>query len=145
MKQLIIILFLQISFFAYSQNSKTNSAGREKININREWKFKLGDYAGAEAEDYVDNDWSNINLPHNFSIPYFQSAQWYTGYGWYRKYFDVPAKWKSKRIFIEFEGAFRDARISLGDPDHRKNVSGQHHRADGRRRAAGNRGGQYMA
>ena len=111
MKQLIIILFLQISFFAYSQNSKTNSTGREKININREWKFKLGDYAGAEAEDYVDNDWSNINLPHNFSIPYFQSAQWYTGYGWYRKYFDVPAKWKSKRIFIEFEGAFRDARI----------------------------------
>jgi beta-galactosidase len=111
MKQLILILLLNISFLAYCENSKTNTAVREKININREWKFKLGDYARAEAESYDDKNWSDINLPHNFSIPYFQSAQWYTGYGWYRKYFDVPAQWKSKRIFIEFEGTFRDARI----------------------------------
>ena len=97
--------------FANSQNFKTSVAGREKININREWKFKLGDYPVAEAETYNDKDWSNINLPHNFSIPYFQSAQWYTGYGWYRKYFDVPAQLKTKRIFVEFEGAFRDAQI----------------------------------
>ena len=111
MKQVIIIFILNISLFANSQNFKTSVAGREKININREWKFKLGDYTGAEAETYNDKDWSNINLPHNFSIPYFQSAQWYTGYGWYRKYFDVPAQWKTKRIFVEFEGAFRDAQI----------------------------------
>ena len=111
MKQVIIIFILNISLFANSQNFKTSVAGREKININREWKFKLGDYPGAEAETYNDKDWSNINLPHNFSIPYFQSAQWYTGYGWYRKYFDVPAQWKTKRIFVEFEGAFRDAQI----------------------------------
>jgi hypothetical protein len=111
MKQIIIIFILNISLFANSQNFKTSVAGREKININREWKFKLGDYPGAEAETYNDKDWSNINLPHNFSIPYFQSAQWYTGYGWYRKYFDVPAQWKTKRIFVEFEGAFRDAQI----------------------------------
>jgi hypothetical protein len=111
MKQVIIIFILNISLFANSQNFKTSVAGREKININREWKFKLGDYTGAEAETYNDKDWSNINLPHNFSIPYFQSAQWYIGYGWYRKYFDVPAQWKTKRIFVEFEGAFRDAQI----------------------------------
>jgi beta-galactosidase len=111
MKQVIIIFILNISLFANSQNFKTSVAGREKININREWKFKLGDYNGAEAETYIDKDWGNINLPHNFSIPYFQSAQWYTGYGWYRKYFDVPAQLKTKRIFVEFEGAFRDAQI----------------------------------
>jgi hypothetical protein len=111
MKQIIIIFILNISLFANSQNFKTSVAGREKININREWKFKLGDYTGAEAKTYNDKDWSNINLPHNFSIPYFQSAQWYTGYGWYRKYFDVPAQCKTKRIFVEFEGAFRDAQI----------------------------------
>ena len=111
MKQIIIIFILNISLFANSQNFKTSVAGREKININREWKFKLGDYIGAEAETYNDKDWSDINLPHNFSIPYFQSAQWYTGYGWYRKYFDVPVQWKTKRIFVEFEGAFRDAQI----------------------------------
>ena len=102
-------------------------ANRGKININREWKFKLGDYISAESESYNDKGWSNINLPHNFSIPYFRSAQWYTGYGWYRKYFDIPARWKSKRIFIEFEGAFRDAQIYVnGQPvgSHRGGYTG---------------------
>lgn len=109
----ILKLLLLISVFACCQDLQAVDAIREKININREWKFKLGDYSGAEAESYNDKDWNNINLPHNFSTPYFQSVHWYTGYGWYRKYIDVPAQWKSKRIFIEFEGAFRDAQIYL--------------------------------
>jgi len=110
MKNILISLLLLISSIVFSQDLNAQK-NREKININREWKFKLGDYARANEEAYNDNDWSNINLPHNFSIPYFQSAQWYTGNGWYRKYIEVPAQWKSKRIFVEFEGAFRDAQI----------------------------------
>ena len=108
----IILQFSILALVFLAQNkvfSQTKS--REKININREWKFKLGDYSGAESTAYSDKDWNNINLPHNFSIPYFQSAQWYTGYGWYRKNFEVPLSWKSKRVNIEFEGAFRDAQI----------------------------------
>ncbi|RKR80138.1 F5/8 type C domain-containing protein [Mucilaginibacter gracilis] len=84
---------------------------REKININREWKFILGDQQNAAQPGYVDTAWKNINLPHSFSTPYFGTGQWYTGYGWYRKYFDVGYAWKDKRIFIEFEGAFRDAEL----------------------------------
>ena len=107
----LIIISLQTTFFAFSQDLKPAVIEREKFNINREWKFKLGDYSGAEAEIYNDNDWSDVNLPHNFSIPYFQSVNWYTGFGWYRKYFEIPEQWKSKRIFIEFEAAFREAQI----------------------------------
>ncbi|KFC57908.1 beta-galactosidase [Flavobacterium gilvum] len=106
-----MILLLTSVFMFYGQNTKVESTVREKININREWKFKLGDDALAKAANYNDADWSNISLPHNFSIPYFQSAQWYTGYGWYRKYFDIPSSWKGKQIFIEFEAAFREAEI----------------------------------
>jgi beta-galactosidase len=111
MKKLWLILFINLSVLSYCQGANNSSVNREKININREWKFKLGDYNGAETESYNDQDWNSINLPHNFSIPYYRSNEWYTGYGWYRKYFDVPAEWKSKRIFIEFEGAFREAQI----------------------------------
>jgi beta-galactosidase len=111
MRNFLISLLLINAFSSYSQDLIAHDGTREKIYINREWKFKLGDYKGAESESYNEKDWSDINLPHNFSIPYFQSMHWYTGYGWYRKYFDVPAQWKSKRIFVEFEGAFRDAWI----------------------------------
>ncbi len=111
MKNLKLLFLLFFPLLIYSHDLIAQDRNRVKMNFNREWKFQLGDYSGAEAESYNDKDWSNIHLPHNFSIPYFQSAQWYTGYGWYRKYFDVPEKWKSKCIFIEFEGVFRDAQI----------------------------------
>jgi len=111
MKKLLLILLSVVFSNAFSQQSGQLAPVRQKININREWKFKIGDYNGADQIGYNDKGWNNVNLPHNFSIPYFQTSQWYTGYGWYRKYFDVPAQWKDKRVFIEFEAAFRDAQI----------------------------------
>ena len=86
---------------------------RESYNFNREWKFTLGDQKNAEQSNYQDKNWDDINLPHSFSTPYFGMGQWYVGYGWYRKHFNVPASWKGKRLFIEFEGAFRDAEVFL--------------------------------
>jgi len=84
---------------------------REKIGFNREWKFKLGDHSGAEVVSYDDSGWETIGLPHSFSIPYFLSDQFYTGYGWYRKTFDLPENWDGKRVFIEFEGVFLVAEL----------------------------------
>ena len=64
---------------------------RQRLNLNREWKFQLGDQPGAEAVAYDDSQWSTVGLPHSFSIPYFQGKDFYTGYGWYRKTFDGRA------------------------------------------------------
>src|SRR5471032_2387020 len=82
---------------------------REIINFNREWKFQLGDHPGADAAGFDDSQWGLIGLPHSFSMPYFESPQFYVGYGWYRKHFDVPAGWEGKRLFVEFDGVFQDA------------------------------------
>ena len=84
---------------------------RTKQNFNREWKFLLGDVKGAEQIAYDDKTWQNIGLPHSFSIPYFLSPNFYVGYGWYRKDFDVSVDQLSKRFFLEFEAAFQDAEI----------------------------------
>ncbi|MGC9984796.1 MAG: glycoside hydrolase family 2 TIM barrel-domain containing protein [Polyangia bacterium] len=84
---------------------------RQTINFNREWKFLLGDHPGAQAPGYDDQRWDEIGLPHSFSLPYFASPRFYVGYGWYRKHFDLPAKWAGKRLFLEFDGAFQDAEI----------------------------------
>ena len=103
----LCVFFLSMLSHLQAQNNKV----RQQIIINREWKFLLGDHSGAEAVLYDDSRWDNINLPHSFSIPYFQANSWYCGYGWYRKQFDVPSDWIGKRLFVEFEGAFRDAEI----------------------------------
>lgn len=108
--------------FPYNPTKTQRNIVREKININRDWKFKLGDYPDAENADYDDNSWDDVNLPHNFSIPYFQSSHWYTGYGWYRKYFTIDPEWVSKRISVEFEGAFREAEIYVNGK-----LAGTHH------------------
>src|ERR1700690_1400718 len=76
---------------------------RQVIQFNREWKFLLGDHPGAQAAAFDDKQWNDIGLPHSFSTPYFAAPQFYVGYGWYRKHFDVPAKWAGKRLFLEFE------------------------------------------
>lgn len=90
-------------------------APRAKINFNRDWKFLLGDHAGAEHIEFNDDEWQHIGLPHSFSIPYFMSPDFYVGYGWYRKHFILPPNYKSKKLFLEFEGAFQDAEVFVND------------------------------
>jgi len=87
------------------------ASNRQAINFNQSWKFKLGDYNGAQTNSYDDSSWSAVGLPHSFSLPYFLSSKFYVGYGWYRKHFTVPAEWSGKRVFLEFEGAFQDAQV----------------------------------
>jgi hypothetical protein len=107
MKKLLLLLAAQ--FFATALFAA--EPPRQTINFNREWKFLLGDHPGAQAVGLHDEQWEDIGLPHSFSIPYFAAPQFYVGFGWYRRHFEVPAKWAGKRLFLEFEGAFQDAEI----------------------------------
>lgn len=80
---------------------------RETVNFNREWKFRLGDCAGAERPGFDDASWEWTHLPHSFSMPYFLAKDFYSGCGWYRKTFVLPENWEGRRIKLEFEGAFQ--------------------------------------
>ena len=84
---------------------------RDSLNLNREWKFQLGDVSGAEAVAFDDAKWDDANLPHSFSMPYFAAEQFYVGYGWYRKHIDAPKAWSGKRINLEFDGVFQVAEL----------------------------------
>ena len=85
--------------------------GRTSVIFNTDWRFKLGDYADASRADFDDSGWEHVGLPHSFSIPYFQSAHFYVGYGWYRKSFVLPALPRGRRLSLEFEGAFQEAEL----------------------------------
>jgi hypothetical protein len=100
---------------------------RAKLNLDRDWKFTLGDPSAAVKAGFDDQTWQNVNLPHSFSMPYFLSPQFYTGYGWYRKHLFLPAKGTNRRYNLEFEGVFQVAELYVnGHPvgSHRGGYNG---------------------
>jgi hypothetical protein len=114
MKSLLRTTFLAGLAAANSYAGEGASMPRETLNLNREWKFQIGDPSGAEAVAFDDAKWGAVGLPHSFSMPYFAAGNaFYVGYGWYRKHFTVPKEWDGKRLFLDFEGAFQDAEIFL--------------------------------
>ena len=87
------------------------NAARTKTNVDRGWKFLLGDEARASDAAFDDSSWQYVNLPHSFSEPYFRSPDFYVGYGWYRRHIRVDAATAKKQTSLEFEGAFQDAEV----------------------------------
>ena len=45
----------------YSIDSRTQ-------NFDNNWRFTMGDIAGAESKNFNDSKWRELNLPHDYSI-----------------------------------------------------------------------------
>ena len=91
----------------------TNLQASDKL-LNREWRYAQGDVAGAAAPAFDDSAWQPIGLPHSFSIPYFMSDKFYTGYGWYRHHLQLSEKDLQGRLWLIFEGVFQEAEVFVG-------------------------------
>ena len=107
----IIRLFLLFAFVATYPATWAAEPLRQNLNINRDWKFKMGDFVGGASPVIDDSAWDAVNLPHSFDLPYFKSNDFYVGYGWYRKCLAIKPEWISKRLSVEFDGAFQDAEV----------------------------------
>ena len=94
-----------------ASEASVEACERQSLNFNRSWKFIRQDVSGAEAAEFNDSYWYNVGLPHDFSIPYWQDEEHYTGYGWYRKTFTFEESWEGKQIFLDFEGVFHTAEL----------------------------------
>ncbi|HBF38196.1 MAG TPA: glycoside hydrolase family 2 [Firmicutes bacterium] len=84
------------------------------------WKFYKGDVGGGQSTSYDDSGWTNVTLPHDWSI--FNSFNQNSaagsgggyldgGIGWYRKTFTVPSDYNGKKVFIEFDGAYMNSQV----------------------------------
>jgi len=86
---------------------------------------KTGDFTFAKAK-FDDSKWRTLNLPHDWAVelPFVrdevQQSHGYkpigrrypeTSVGWYRREFDIPASDVGRRIWVEFDGAFRDVLV----------------------------------
>lgn len=84
---------------------------RETTLLNRSWRFILGDPAQAAFVHFDDSQWQPVGLPHSFSLPYFMSKDFYTGYGWYRRHLEMDRSDLKGLVFLEFDGVFQEAEI----------------------------------
>ncbi len=82
-------------------------------SFNPGWKFIREDVAGVEQVAFDDSKWSDVSAPHTWNdVDSFTSLishsggdrKAWTGIGWYRKHFKLPANAKDGKVFLEFEG-----------------------------------------
>lgn len=116
---------------------------REIFDMNFGWKYQFGDIEkrnkncihdlynrpewlkagnnGVAFVSYDDSSWEDVDLPHDFVIersefsPLEMSSAGYLvkGISWYRKTFFIEKEDVEKRLFIEFDGVFRDCDVWL--------------------------------
>lgn len=98
-------------------NAVTDATERA-INFNNNWKFVMGDPAGADGASFNDSTWQTLNLPHDYSIDqeYTGSGEAESGYklggiGWYRKSFEVDKALSGKSFRMDFDGVYMDATV----------------------------------
>ncbi|MFJ8750920.1 glycoside hydrolase family 2 TIM barrel-domain containing protein [Streptomyces sp. NPDC102441] len=84
---------------------------RHRTNINRDWRFALGDPPNAQDPHFDAAAWQQVGLPHSFSLPYFQEASFYTGPGWYRRTLVLGEAQTAGVVRLDFEGAFQTAEV----------------------------------
>ena len=89
--------------------------------FTQNWKFTLADSTLlASASSFNDQSWRNLNLPHDWSIEsdFLKDAPATPGggalpggIGWYRKTFVIEKSNKGKRIYIDFDGVYRNSEV----------------------------------
>ena len=108
----VFVMFLALIF---------NVEARDKILLNFDWKFQLNDQLGAMKPAFNDEKWQTVNLPHDASIygPFVKDTLGGTklnGYrprqiGWYRKKLSINENIENKKVYLEFEGVYRESDV----------------------------------
>lgn len=127
-KQVFIFVFLLSVSSVFSQGH------RVEVNFDRSWFFTRyglqadGSYisepdfsCSPEQPSFNDSAWRRLDLPHDWGIegPFRIDLEGFTGklpwrgIGWYRKHFYVSFKDKSRRFYLDFDGAMSNAEVWL--------------------------------
>ncbi|MFA5265225.1 MAG: beta-galactosidase GalA [Opitutaceae bacterium] len=134
------LLFLCALFAACSLRTAAfaDPIQRERLLMDFGWRFHLGNEWGSGTNPskagasfgpasvtYGDASWREVNLPHDWAVelPFDPNADISHGYkalgeaypqnsiGWYRRSFELPKSDAGKRIWLEFDGVFRDCTV----------------------------------
>ena len=126
-----------------TRRAKGPSSPRERLLMDPGWKFHLGEAGepervsddphtetylsvktglaqGPAGVSYDDSGWRAVDLPHDWAVegafdPAHNLDHGFlpAGIGWYRKSFALPESDLGKRLYLEFDGVFRDSTVWL--------------------------------
>jgi beta-galactosidase len=101
---------------------------RKNLLAYKEWHFLKEDIQDAYKENFKDDDWEKILLPHTWNSQDVQEGRgkssglfrhkeqgYYRGIGWYRIKFLISEDQKNKRMFIRFQAAGSVAEVYLNE------------------------------
>jgi beta-galactosidase len=118
--------------------AEETTSPRERLSLDAGWKFylgnpwgevvslaKAGENRGPAKSDFSDADWRTVNLPHDWAVelPFDRRADCNHGFkpvgpgfatndiGWYRRTFELTPADSGKRIWLEFDGVFRNCDV----------------------------------
>ncbi len=139
-KSFRVFLVVQLLLAAAGLNlfAAPAASPRERLLLDSGWKFHLGNDWGiaqnlAKAGSgsgpagiwFSDASWRTVNLPHDWAVelPFDKNADGPHGFkalghgfpsnsvAWYRRTFELPKEDSGKRLWLEFDGVFRDCEI----------------------------------
>jgi beta-galactosidase len=97
-------------------------SARETVPLDFDWKFHLGDPAGAQDPGFDDQSWRLLDLPHDwaFEAPFAPDAAQGDrggykpgGIGWYRRTLDLPPAGQGRHVRLEFDGVYMNSQVWL--------------------------------
>lgn len=121
MKRLPLFLLCCL-FYSACQGDHVGQGGRNPINFDDNWRFILADDSTFKNQNLNDSDWRTLTLPHDWSIEgKFAEENPATpgggalpgGVGWYRKHFSTEKNWKNKKVYIRFDGIYRNSEVYI--------------------------------
>ena len=113
-------VYLLAALLCSSYEVAANSRPGKTVTFNEDWRFHLGDVTNAQASDFNDSSWRQLNVPHDWSIEgeFDEKNPAGTGGGalpgglaWYRKTFNIPSSSKGKLVFVDFDGVYRNSEV----------------------------------
>jgi beta-galactosidase len=132
------VRLLTLAVAVLTLNLLAADSPREHLSLDAHWKFHLGDDwpnalrldkagigGGPASEKFDDAAWRSLDLPHDWAIelPFDKNADSNHGFkpvgpgfaknntGWYRRTFELSKEDDGKRIWLTFDGAFRDTTV----------------------------------
>ena len=121
---------LALLFFSVALNAQN---GRTISPFDDNWKFFKGDATGAEQTSFDASTWTDVKLPHDWSIygPYDRNNTTGSGggylpsdIGWYRNSFSLTNKDAGKKFSIEFDGIMANSDVWINGHHLGKRPSG---------------------
>lgn len=100
------IIWLLLVSLGINNSSFAQSAARQSFSLNEGWLFAKSQ-ASAKSE--------KVNLPHTWNA--YDVADdvpgYYRGEGRYRRSLFAKTEWKSKKVYLHFEGANQEVKVLL--------------------------------